>query len=180
MTTVLENIYSTFIAMLIISSTLHVVENLKWNIESGYIVFGKDILLHCDGIGCPSNSIKKWIGGPNYDLLSFNVTSTNPSKYEMMAKNNIPSFGLKIKNFTIDDVNCKYTCACGLQQYTNMLDLDAVKYIYPPHIHTYSELKTEDRCNIDLVIEVFPLPRCFIVYEIPELPQKNPKIGGIS
>lgn len=47
----------------------------------------------------------------------------------MIVKNNNPSFGLKIKNLTIDDVNCKYTCACGLQQYTKMLDLLTVKYI---------------------------------------------------
>lgn len=100
-----------------------------WNITSDIIVFGRDISLKCDGLACSTKSIKMWIGGPENDLICFNVTSLNPSKYEMMVENNITSFGLKIKNLTISDVNCKYTCACNLQQYTKMLDLDTVKYI---------------------------------------------------
>lgn len=36
----------------------------------------------------------------------------------------------------------------------------------PPRIQNYSNLQTDDRCDIDLVIEVFPLPRCLIVYEV--------------
>lgn len=109
--------------------TLPVAKCLQWNITSEYIVFGKDITLNCDGIACASKSIKMWIGGPENDLIGFNFTSSNPSKYEMMVENSIPNFGLKIKKLTIDDVNCKYTCACGLQQYTKKLDLGTVKYI---------------------------------------------------
>lgn len=148
--------------------TLPVAKSLHWNIASDHIVFGKDILLNCDGFACSPQSIKMWIGGPDNDLICFNVTSSNPSKYEMMVKHNTPSFGLKIKNLTIDDVNCKYTCACGLQQYTRMLDLNTVKYIYPPKIYNYSHVRKEDGCNVDIVMKVYPLPRCFIVYESTE------------
>lgn len=102
---------------------------VHWVIESEYIIFGGDVLLNCDGTACSSNSIRKWIGGPQHDLLCFNVTSSYPSKYEMMVEDKSPIFGLKIKNFTNNDVNCKYTCACGLQQYTHMLDLDDMQYI---------------------------------------------------
>lgn len=101
---------------------------VHWNITSEYIVFGKDILLNCDGTACSSNSTKMWIGGPRDDLICYNGASSYPSKYEMMVKNNT-SFGLIIKNLTIDDINRKYTCACGLLQYTKILDLDNVKYI---------------------------------------------------
>ncbi|VDI10998.1 Hypothetical predicted protein [Mytilus galloprovincialis] len=79
-----------------------------------------------------------------------------------------PNFGLKIKNFTNDDFNYKYTCACGLHSYTNKLDQDDGKYIYPPRILNYSNSQTEDRCNIDFVIEVYPVPKCFIVHERDE------------
>lgn len=45
------------------------------------------------------------------------------------------SFGLRIKNFTFDDANCKYTCACGLHQYTHSLDVEAFNYTCKYSIH---------------------------------------------
>lgn len=153
-----------------IFSTFNTATSLQWNIESEYIVFGKDVLLNCDGNVCSSKSIKKWIGGPQYDLLCYDDTSTNPSKYEMIIKDNIPNFVLKIRNLTIDDVNCKYTCTCGLHQYTKLLDLNDIQYVYPPHIDTYFNNQTEYNYTVDIVIEVHPLPTCFLVYEMTVIP----------
>lgn len=82
----------------------------------------------CNGSTCSSDRIKKWIGGPDYELLCYEDKSVKPSKYEMIDEKNNQNFSLKIKNVSIIDINCKYTCACGLQQFTNSIDLD----LFPP------------------------------------------------
>ncbi|CAC5424090.1 unnamed protein product [Mytilus coruscus] len=133
-----------------------------WDIE--HIVFGEDVILTCI-INVCSNSVKSWVGGQSYDLLCRSNFSTNPSKYEMISEDSGRSFGLRIKNFTFDDVNCKYTCTCGLHQYTSILDVEAINYTYPPRIIENSNFQTAEEYVVDVVIEVYPLPTCFIKYE---------------
>lgn len=102
---------------------------VQWDLESENIVFGGDVMLTCNSIKCSSKSIKTWIGGPQYKVLCFKGFSVDSLKYEMMITDNNSNFFLKIKNLTIEDFNCKYTCSCGLQQYTEMLDLNGMEYI---------------------------------------------------
>lgn len=106
--------------------------SVKWDIE--HIVFGEDVILTCNGTVC-GNSVRRWIGGPFYDILCYKNFSKNSSKYEMISKDSGQSFGLRIKNFTFDDANCKYTCACGLHQYTDSLDVGAFNYTCNYLIH---------------------------------------------
>lgn len=91
------------------------------------MVIGKEARLDCKGFTCPPNNIKKWLGGRHYDLLCFDNQSKNASKYEMTS--NSTNFELMIKNVDLTDVNCEYTCACGFQQYTNRLKIDAGELI---------------------------------------------------
>lgn len=91
-------------------------------------MIGEDIVLNCDGTSCSTKKDLKWIGGPDYKLLSIGDVSTSPSKYEIISTTML-NYVLQIKNLSFDDFNCTYTCACGLQQYSKKLNLDAVNYI---------------------------------------------------
>lgn len=102
---------------------------MQWTIKEKYIIYGKHVTLTCNGNSCASESIKKWIGGPNYNLLCFNGFSTEPKKYEMVSNDTWEEFELMIKNFNFSDVNCSYMCSCGFLQYTNVLKLDASNFI---------------------------------------------------
>lgn len=102
---------------------------VKWSLKSHPIVFGEEVQLFCNGNTCQPNTIRKWIGGPSYQLLCFGGYSADYSKYEMMVNDTITEFGLMIKNITVEDTFCRYTCACGLHQYTATLDLEGVDYI---------------------------------------------------
>lgn len=92
------------------------------------MIYGREATLTCNGYSCPSKAIKKWIGGPNYNLLCFDDYSTDSAKYEMMS-NYTPKFDLMIKSFNYFDANCEYTCSCGFLQYTKMLKLAHLNFI---------------------------------------------------
>lgn len=137
----------------------------QWKLQPETIVFGNDIVLTCNAITCSRRSIKTWIGGPQYKVLCYEGYSVDSSKYEIMISDISSKFELKIKTLDNDDVDCKYTCSCGIQQDTEMLVLDAYQYIYPPRIDRNSSYLTENEYNVDIVIEVYPLPTCYIEYE---------------
>lgn len=93
------------------------------------MIYGRDATLTCNGKSCPSKAIKKWIGGPYYNLLCFDDYSTDISKYEMMSNETRQDFDLMIKGFNFSDANCEYTCSCGFLQYTNTLILGDSNFI---------------------------------------------------
>ncbi|VDI57008.1 Hypothetical predicted protein [Mytilus galloprovincialis] len=138
------------------------VSEVEWYIESKYIINGKDTLLNCNGTSCLSRGGKKWIGGRNYELLSFNNVSTNSTKYEITVDTTL-NYGLKIKNMSFDDFNSIYTCVCGLQQYSRMLDTSYVVYIYPPYIAT----KTINKEFLKVEMDVYPLQKCHLRFTTP-------------
>lgn len=114
---------------------------------------------------------KKWLGGKNYDLLCIDDISKNNLKYEM--KSNGGDFELIIKTLNFSDLNCEYTCACGFNQYTDILKLDDDEVIYPPVVrdHSRTRLKEEDgKFQINVSMEVYPLPACTIVLQGDVLP----------
>lgn len=102
---------------------------VKWDIKGDFLIYGQVATLTCYGTSCPLKAIKKWLGGPNYNLLCFDDYSTKPTKYEMMSNNTRPEFELMIKGFNFVDANCEYACSCGFLQYTNMLQLDDSNFI---------------------------------------------------
>ncbi|CAG2198028.1 unnamed protein product [Mytilus edulis] len=104
----------------------------------------KKATLSCNGDGCKPLSIRKWIRGPTSDVLCFNDYCSNPAKYLLMYNETKLSFDLMIKSFNFTDTNCTYTCACGFHQYTHMLNLDEIDFIYPPDTDLISRTIKED------------------------------------
>ncbi|CAC5424096.1 unnamed protein product [Mytilus coruscus] len=144
---------------------------LRWDIKTTTVIYGHDATLSCNGIGCKPISIRKWIGGPTSDVLCFNNYSSNPAKYQLMYNETKPSFDLMIKSFNFTDTNCTYTCACGFFQYTHMLNLNEIDFVYPPDKDLNSKIKQEDgKLHIDMSMKVYPLPNCTIVYKKTVLP----------
>ncbi|XP_052063834.1 uncharacterized protein LOC127703793 [Mytilus californianus] len=141
-----------------------------WNLKSKPLVFGEDVQLSCDGSACQPNTIKKWIGGPSYKLLCYNGYSADSSKYAIMVNDTIADFGMMIKNIAVEDTSCRYTCACGLHQHTETLDLEGVDYIYPPDIHNITTMKRAGKYQIDIQLNVYPFPKCFLTYERNVIP----------
>lgn len=142
----------------------------KWDIKTS-VIYGKEATLSCNGDGCKPLSIRKWIGGPTSDVLCFNDYCSNPAKYLLMYNETKLSFDLMIKSFNFTDTNCTYTCACGFHQYTHMLNLDEIDFIYPPDTDLISRtIKEDGKLHIDMSMKVYPLPNCTIVYKNTVLP----------
>ncbi|CAC5424100.1 unnamed protein product [Mytilus coruscus] len=166
-----QNIYKTIICFgyFILSQS-----SLRWDIKTTTVIYGQDATLSCNGNGCMPISIRKWIGGPTDDVLCFNDYSSDPAKYQLMYNKSKPSFDLMIKRFKFTDVNCSYTCACGFFQYTNMLQMQEIDFVYPPGKDISSETKQEDgKLYIRMSMRVYPLPNCTINYEDIVLPVKT-------
>ncbi|CAC5375432.1 unnamed protein product [Mytilus coruscus] len=136
---------------------------IKWEIKTKPVILGKEAILTCNGYNCPPENSKKWLGGKNYDLLCFDNESNKSPKYVMMT--NGTSFDLMIKNFSLSDTNCEYTCACGFLQYTNMLKLEDGNVMFPPTVNKTMYSEKDDKLFIDIAIKVYPLPTCEITYQ---------------
>lgn len=139
--------------------------SIIWVIATKSVIFGHDARLTCHSHACPQDSSKKWFGGKNYDLLCLDGNSANPAKYEMVSNESDYQFDLTIKNFSLTDTNCSYTCACEFQKYTNMLLFDDFNFTYPLTVLQYSN-KTEDNLFKTVIsMNVYPLPICVITFQ---------------
>lgn len=139
--------------------------SITWVLATKHVVFGNEAKLTCYAHACPQNSAKKWFRGKYYDLLCLNGISANPAKYAMMFNDSDENFDLMIKNFSLTDTNCIYTCSCGFQEYTDMLKLDDLNFIYPPKVYRYSNISKDTSFEIDISMHVFPLPICASTFE---------------
>lgn len=146
--------------------------SIKWDVKTKYVTYGEDTTLTCNANTCSPYSSKQWFGGPAYDLLCSDDYTANPYKYEMVVESTSPNFDLMIKNFTFSDADCKYTCVCGLLHFTKMLTLDSLDFIYPPVLKENSQEATENKFQIDLLMKVYPLPNCNIIYQEINIPLK--------
>lgn len=152
-------------AMFFYSCVIVSQSSLKWDISTT-VIYGQSAMLSCNGNGCMPTSIKKWIGGPTYDVLCFNNYSSNPSKYELMYNKTKSSFDLMIKSFSFSDADCTYTCACGFSHYTQMLKLDEIDFVYPLDIEEKANtIQEEGKLYIDMSMKVYPIPNCTVFYE---------------
>lgn len=99
---------------------------VRWEIATKSVIFGQDARLTCHSYACSQGSLKKWFGGKRYDLLCLDGTCNPayPAKYEMVSRESDYQFDLTIKNISLTDTDCIYTCACGFLKYTNMLVFD--------------------------------------------------------
>lgn len=93
------------------------------------MVYGQNVTLTCYGISCQPYAVKIWIGGPNAHMLYYDGYSSNKNKYEIKFNHSGHEYDLIIRGFNFSDANCYYTCSCGLQQYTNRLELTDSNFI---------------------------------------------------
>lgn len=147
--------------------------SIKWEIKTKPLVIGKEARLSCNGVSCSPNSTKRWIGGQDYEVLCFydellNLSkSINLSKYEMSSNGKI--FDLRIKDLSFSDMNCEYTCSCGFLQYTRLLKIDDEEIIYPPTVLTNSITQYGGIFNINVSIDVYPIPKCKLLLKKEDL-----------
>ncbi|CAC5400153.1 unnamed protein product [Mytilus coruscus] len=87
-----------------------------------------------------------------------------------MINDTTADFGLMIKNITVEDTYCRYTCACGINHYTETLNLKVVGYVYPPDIHSNIIVEKGGNYQIDIQLDVYPYPTCVLTYETSVLP----------
>lgn len=146
--------------------------SIKWDVKTKSVTYGEDATLTCNANTCSPYSSKQWFGGPSYDLLCSDDYTANPYKYEMVVESTSPNFDLMIKNFTFSDADCKYTCVCGLLHFTKMLTLNSLDFIYPPVLKENSQEAIANKFQIDLLMKVYPLPNCKIIYQEMNIPLK--------
>lgn len=74
-------------------------------------------------MNCSRNTdIQIWTGGPKQQILTMDGTSVNESKYTTQAEHD--GFSLKIKRFSKEDVNLKYSCSYGFYTHANVLAIN--------------------------------------------------------
>lgn len=137
-----------------------------WNRTTDPAVFGKDVVLTCTVLqlrklkDCAQHT---WSGGTGGRGLMNNGFSSNEEKYEEKANLSTSQFSLIIRDFGIKDVNVNYTCSCGFNTCTKMLQLDSTHFQYSTDeahalITTYNNtLKIQMQ-----MIKVYPLPICAV------------------
>lgn len=87
---------------------------VSWKLTTVPIFFGYDIKLKCTAKGsgdCLGSRIFKWIGGPEKEVISFDVQVNDHSKYKAFHERG--HYWLVIKNSTARDIEIPYTCHYG-------------------------------------------------------------------
>ncbi|XP_071123161.1 uncharacterized protein [Mytilus edulis] len=88
--------------------------SVSWKLTTVPIFFGYDIQLKCTAKGnedCFGSRIFKWIGGPEKEVISFDVQVYDHSKYKVFHERG--HYWLVIKNSTARDIDIPYICHCG-------------------------------------------------------------------
>ena len=86
------------------------------------MVVGKDVKLECRKTGrdsCFGSNTFKWIGGPENDVIAFDDSVSEHSKYAVHKFKN--GYTLTIKNVTAVDLNVSYACHCGFYKFEEIL-----------------------------------------------------------
>lgn len=87
---------------------------VSWKLTTVPIFFGYDIQLKCTAKGsedCFGSRIFKWIGGPEKEVISFDVQVYDHRKYKVFHERG--HYWLVIKNSTARDIDIPYICHCG-------------------------------------------------------------------
>lgn len=150
--------------------TLHISigkESVKWIVTTTPIKFGDSVSLRCivTENTCPENYVRRWTGGPLQTLLALNYKSSNTQKYEMYSIYNSTSFELVIYDFNENDIECKYSCSCGFEQFSKNLSLHNNEYeiIYPIEKWTknLTAILKDHQLSLQFSIaKVYPIPKC--------------------
>lgn len=160
--------FQEYIVVVFISA-LHISlgESLKWIVATQPIKFGDSVSLRCivPENTCPEDYVRRWTGGPSQTLLALNYKSSNKQKYKMHSIYNSTSFELIIYNFNENDLDCKYTCSCGFEQFGKTFSLQDNKYefIYPVQNWTnnHTAVLANYHLNLHFAIEkVYPKTKC--------------------
>ncbi|VDH97890.1 Hypothetical predicted protein [Mytilus galloprovincialis] len=148
----------------------------SWNLTTLPVSFGKDIILWCSmgekkesKFSKQGTDLRQWTGGQQYDLLCMDNKCLNPSKYEMLTRNNSQSFGLLIHNLSESDLDCQYTCSCGFSDFTKNLSVEPKHVMSLPANETsttYGKNINNGKMEIEIMLEkVNPVPVCSALFK---------------
>lgn len=96
--------------------------SVSWELTTVPIFFGDDISLKGTAKGredCFGSRIFKWIGGPEKEVISFDVQVYDHSKYTVFHERG--HYWLVIKNCTARDIDIPYACHCGFYYVESIL-----------------------------------------------------------
>ncbi|CAG2252688.1 unnamed protein product [Mytilus edulis] len=148
----------------------------SWNLTTLPVSFGKDVILWCsigekkeNNFSKQQTDLRQWTGGQQYDLLCMDNKCLNPSKYEMLTRNNSQDFGLLIHNLSESDLDCQYTCSCGFSDFTKNLSVEP-KHVMslPANQTTITNGKNINNGNLKIEImldKVNPVPHCSALFK---------------
>ncbi|XP_063447820.1 uncharacterized protein LOC134727374 [Mytilus trossulus] len=148
----------------------------SWNLTTLPVSFGNDVILWCsmgekkeNNFSKQRTDLRQWTGGQKYDLLCMDNECLNPSKYEMLTRNNSQDFGLLIHNLSESDLDCQYTCSCGFSDFTKNLSVE------PKHVMSLPANETtttngkninNGKMEIEIMLEkVNPVPVCSALFK---------------
>ncbi|VDI25399.1 Hypothetical predicted protein [Mytilus galloprovincialis] len=148
----------------------------SWNLTTLPVSFGKDVILWCsvgekkeNKFSKQGTDLQQWTGGQQYDLLCMDNKCLNPSKYEMLTRNNSQDFGLLIHNLSESDLDCQYTCSCGFSDFTKNLSVEPKHVMSLPANETtttYGKNINSGKMEIEIVLEkVNPVPVCSALFK---------------
>ncbi|XP_071131542.1 uncharacterized protein [Mytilus edulis] len=138
---------------------------VTWNLHSKPVIFGNKCELSCD-IGVKhykcNSRVRQWIGGSSQTVLCQNMNCKNDTKYHV--KEGAPCvYTLIIHNFTMDDLNCDYTCYYGIKtQHKMTLKLNRKDFVSVPDDVRKNISVKEGNIDIKMYIRNgYPSPNCF-------------------
>ncbi|XP_052065363.1 uncharacterized protein LOC127705147 isoform X3 [Mytilus californianus] len=97
--------------------------SVSWELTTVPIFFGDDISLKCTAKGseeCFGSQIFKWIGGPEKEVISFDVQVYDHNKYTVVHEGG--HYWIVIKNVTGKDIDIPYACHCGFYYLESILN----------------------------------------------------------
>ncbi|XP_071180699.1 uncharacterized protein [Mytilus edulis] len=136
------------------------------------VVFGESVQLACMAneteIPLDKPHSRSWSGGPYNALLCMNGVSADSSKYNEEKGKEKNQYNLKIRNFSVMDVNCEYKCVFGVDITRLTLHLNQKDYEYLPSRESTTVVSSLRHGHFSVTItfvKVWPIPVCEIIFE---------------
>lgn len=96
-----------------------------WNLTSNPVKFGHTANLSCyikNNDNSCNQKLRQWLGGREYSSICQNMKCSDDDKYHVTVTTPC-SYTLIISNFSMNDVDCDYSCFYGSTSYRKRLPL---------------------------------------------------------
>lgn len=138
-------------------------ETVMWNLTSNPVKFGHTAKLSCyinNNDNSCKQKLRQWLGGREYSAICQNMKCSDDNKYHVTVTTPC-SYTLMISNFSMNDVNCDYSCFYGSTSYRKRLPLSK-NFISVPSIKN----KHLSSFESEIVLQnVYPVPNCYASLE---------------